>query len=126
MQRLAPAWWPLLIPLIPIYLLYMLNIMSLMRTMSMGDMLLDIMITHPLLRPVRVPQAFVLPPKWNAILVRCEDRSTLLACSLVCTSWASISREHLHLTMLLDSRAQSARLGHLRELPSCCAHAEAG
>ncbi|KAF9027209.1 hypothetical protein BDZ89DRAFT_1134321 [Hymenopellis radicata] len=92
-----------------------------MRTMSMGDMLLDIMITHPLLRrkrPARVPQPSILPPEiMNAILARCEDRSTLLVCSLVCTSWASISREHLHLPMSLDSRARSARLGHLLRSP---------
>ncbi|KAF8911707.1 hypothetical protein CPB85DRAFT_644050 [Mucidula mucida] len=124
MRRLFPTWWPLLIIFIPVYLFYML-IMALIhlvvRALSLGDMLVDIIMIHFAVhrrRPVRVPQRSDLPPElWNAILAKCQDRSTLLSCSLVCTAWASISRQHLHLRMSLDARARTARLGHLLRSP---------
>ncbi|KAF8911701.1 hypothetical protein CPB85DRAFT_643945 [Mucidula mucida] len=80
-------------------MLIMALIHMVIRAMSMGDMLVDIMSIHSVCkRPVRAPQSTVLPPElWNAILAKYQDRSTLLACSLVCSAWASISREHLHL-----------------------------
>ncbi|KAF9030077.1 hypothetical protein BDZ89DRAFT_683981 [Hymenopellis radicata] len=114
-------WW-LFVIAIPVYvLLEFLACLEhqVMRLISLWDMLVDVIITLRRRRtPARVISSPLLPPElWHVIFANCGNRSTLLACSLVCSAWASISRDQLRLKMSMHNDERTVRLGHLLRSP---------
>ncbi|KAF8911705.1 hypothetical protein CPB85DRAFT_1434747 [Mucidula mucida] len=91
-----------------------------LQLMSLRDVLVDdIMLKiHSPARMV-VTSCLILPPElWYIIFEQCESRSALLACSLVCTAWASISRGQLRLKMSIHNRERVVQLGRLLRSPT--------
>ncbi|KAF8992646.1 hypothetical protein BDZ89DRAFT_1086134 [Hymenopellis radicata] len=91
---------------------------QIMRLMSLWDMLVDIPMTLRRRRTARIIPSPILPPElWHVVFANCGNRSTLLACSLVCSAWASISRDQLRLKMSMHNRERAVQLGHLLRSP---------
>ncbi|KAF8999573.1 hypothetical protein BDZ89DRAFT_722855 [Hymenopellis radicata] len=112
------------VPLTTIRVLARLGKDPLMRLEAFAQMILDVLAirTQRLRRPQPMApisiQTPLLPPELcDLIIALCDHRRTLLSCSLVCSAWVPMSRQHLAITLAIMSHYRARRLGNLLRSP---------